>query len=164
MTYGRKALRIGAVLMLALFLTPIAQAQQSEGQSCGARLTEQLRRFNEKCVADLVSYVASQPNMAAKIYSETDKYYIIVRRNDDGLTAEAVSKLNFPLMKDETANALKQLGWMPPENESANWKKHLGGEAVKGGAAAGDLAKALAAYGLAQGQAISLTVGPDISG
>ena len=153
------------MLLASFVVAPIAApAQQSEGQSCAERLTEQLRRFSEKCLADLVSYVASQPKMAAKIYGETEKYYILVAQDGDGVRAEAVSKFNFPLMKDETANALKQLGWQPPENESDNWKKRIDGDRIRSGAAAEDLGKALAAYGLKQGQAISLTVGTDISG
>ena len=165
MTYGRKVLHIGALLISTLAIGAIpSQAQQGESQSCAERLTQQLRRFSEKCLSDLVSYVASQPKMAARISGETEKYYILVAQEGDGIRAEAVSKLNYPLMKDETANALKQLGWMPPENESDNWKKGFGGDRVKSGAAAEDLAKALAAYGLTQGQAISLTVGTDIAG
>jgi len=139
-------------------------AQQSEGQSCTEKLTEQLRRFSEKCLSDLVSYVASQPKMAAKIFSETDKYYILVAHDGDGVRAEAVSKFNYPLMRNETADALKQLGWMAPENESANWKKQYGREPITTGAAAQDLAKALAAYGLTPGEAVSLTIGTDVSG
>jgi hypothetical protein len=68
------------------------------------------------------------------------------------------------LMKAETETALKQLGWSPPENESDNWKKHFSRDRVSAGAAAEDLAKALSAYGLRQGQAISLTVGTETSG
>jgi hypothetical protein len=164
-TYGRKALQIGALLIPTLLAGPVAaQGQQSEGQSCAEKLTQQLRRFSEKCLSDLVSYVASHPKMAAKIYGETEKYYIVVAQDGDGLRAEAVSKFNYPLMKDETANTLKQLGWLAPENESDDWTKRFGSDRVRSGAAAEDLAKALAAYGLKQGQAISLTVGTDISG
>jgi type III secretion system-like peptide-binding chaperone len=163
MTYGRKALH-GILLLAVVIVAPVmVSAQQSEGQSCAEKLTEQLRRFSEKCLADLVSYVASQPKMAAKIFGETEKYYIVIAQEGGGLRAEAVSKFNYPLMKEETAGVLKQLGWHPPENESDNWKKHISGDRVRTGAAAEDLAKALAAYGLSQGQAISLTVGTDIS-
>jgi len=141
-----------------------ASAQQAEGQSCAENLTQQLRRFSEKCLSDLVSYVASQPKMAAKIYGETEKYYIALIRDGDGVRGEAVSKANYPLMKEEAENALKQLGWQAPENESADWRKRFSGDQVKTGRAAEDLAKALAAYGLKQGEAVSLTVGPDIAG
>jgi hypothetical protein len=161
---ARKALQVAALLISAVSFGPIAHAQQAETQSCAENLTQQLRRFSEKCLSDLVSYVASQPKMAAKIYGETEKYYIAVVRDGDGVRGEAVSKANYPLMKDEAENALKQLGWQAPENESADWKKRFSGEQVKAGRAVEDLAKALAAYGLKQGEAVSLTVGPDIAG
>jgi hypothetical protein len=141
-----------------------AHAQESDGPSCAEKMTEQLRRFSEKCVSDLVSYVASQPKMAARVASETEKFYVVLIRDADGLRAEAVSKFNFPFMKDDTANTLKELGWLPPENESANWKRHMGGDRIRTGAAAEDLTKTLMAYGLKNGQAITLTVGPEISG
>jgi hypothetical protein len=162
--HARKALQIGAVLISTLVAPSAADAQQAEGQSCAENLTQQLRRFSEKCLADLVSYVASQPKMAAKIYGETEKFYISVTRDGDGLKADAVSKFNYPLMKEEAEKTLKQLGWQAPENESDDWTKHFGGDHIRSGAAAEDLAKALAAYGLKPGQAISLTVGADIAG
>ena len=162
---AQQGLRIGALLLAIAAIWPgAAPAQQADGQSCAERLTEQLRRYSEKCLSDLVAFVASQPKMAAKIYGETDKFYVVIAQDGNGLRAEAVSKLNYPLLKDETANALKQLGWLPPENESDNWRKRYGGDRIGNGAAAEDLAKALAAYGLRQGQAVSLTVGTDISG
>jgi hypothetical protein len=153
------------VLISTLVFAPIAaEAQQAEGQSCAENLTQQLRRFSEKCLADLVSYVASQPKMSAKIYGETEKFYISVTRDGDGIKADAVSKFNYPLMKEEAEKTLKQLGWQAPENESDDWTKHFGGDRVRSGAAAEDLVKALAAYGLKPGQAISLTVGADTAG
>lgn len=165
MAHVRKAVQIATLLVSALTIGPIApKAQQSEGQSCAEKLTEQLRRFSDKCLSDLVSYVASQPKMAAKIYGETEKYYITITRDGDGLRGEAVSKSNYPLMKEDAENTLKQLGWQAPENETAHWKKHFSSDRIKTGGAAEDLAKALGAYGLQQGQAISLTVGPEISG
>ncbi len=165
MPHGRKALQIGALLASTLLLGPVAvEAQQGDAQSCAEKLTQQLRRFNEKCLADLVSYVLSEPKMAARIYSEKEKYHITIIREGDGIRAEAVSKFNFPLMRDGTATTLKQLGWAPPENESDNWTKRMAGDSAAGGRAAEDLAKALSAYGLTPGEAISLTVGGDISG
>jgi hypothetical protein len=162
---GRDGLRFGALFIGTIAIWPTAAAsQQGESQSCAERLTQQLRRFSEKCLSDLVAYVASQPKMAAKIHGETEKFYVLIAQDGDGLRAEAVSKLNYPLLRDETTNALKQLGWLPPENESDNWRKRYGGDRIGNGAAAEDLAKALSAYGLRQGQAISLTVGTDISG
>lgn len=163
MTYERKAVIGGTLLVVALVVgSATGDAQQGDEQSCAQTLSHQLRRFSVKCLSDLASYVASQPKMAAKIYSEEQKYYLVITNDGDGIRAEAVSKFNFPLMKDETANALKQLGWMPPENESDNWRKHIGSDRVMSGAAAEELARALSAYGLMQGQAISLTVGTDI--
>jgi hypothetical protein len=162
---AQQGFSIGALLLgIAAIWPGTAPAQQPDAQSCAEKLTQQLRRFSEKCLSDLVAYVASQPKMAAKIYGETEKFYVVIARDGDGLRAEAVSKLNYPLLKDETTNALKQLGWLPPENESDNWRKRYGADRIGNGAAAEDLAKALAAYGLRQGQAVSLTVGTDISG
>jgi hypothetical protein len=140
-----------------------ALAQQGDEASCAGTMTQQLRRFSEKCLADLATFVASQPDMAAKVYSEKDKYFVSIIRTDDGLLAEAVSKFNAPFMKDETPEALKRLGWTPPENESDNWSKKISNDQVKSGAAAQELNQALAAYGLKPGEAISLTVGPKLA-
>jgi hypothetical protein len=140
-----------------------AKPQTGDGQSCAETLTEQLRRFSQKCVSDLVTFVASKPKMAARIYSDKEKYYVSLTQADDGLLAEAVSKYNFPLMKDDTPETLKRLGWSAPENESDNWKKKIASDRVKNGAAADELSEALAAYGLKQGEAISLTIGADVS-
>jgi hypothetical protein len=140
-----------------------AVAQQTDEQSCAQPLTEQLRRFSEKCISDLVSFIGSQPAMAAKIYSENEKYYLTLTRTDDGVLAEAVSQFNYPLMKADTPDLLKKLGWAAPENESDNWKRMLSKEAVSGGGGAQDVSRALNAYGLKQGEAISLTVGPRLS-
>jgi hypothetical protein len=164
-TDQRKALPFAALIISAVALgATAAPAQQSEAPSCAETLTQQLRRFNEKCLADLVSFVASQPKMAARIYGESEKFYIILAQEGDGVRGEAVSKFNYPLMKDETAKTLEKLGWRPPENESDNWKMQFAGDRVKSGAAAEELAKALSAYGLTQGQAMSLTVGPQLGG
>jgi hypothetical protein len=153
-----KALRIGIVLLSSL-AAPLAGAQQAEGPSCAEKLTEQLRRFNEKCLADLVSFVASQPKARARILSEEHKYFIQLARIPEGIEAEAASKADFPLMKPETEATLKNLGWQPPDNEAGGFKKRFPAAAGASGAMADDLAKALAAYGLAKGAAISLTVG-----
>jgi len=99
--------------------------------------------------------------MGARIYSESDKYYVELAKDAKGFRAEAVSQFNFPMMKDETAASLKRLGWAPPENESDNWKKPINAE--NAGAAAEDIAQALAAYGLKKGEAVSLTVGTELS-
>jgi hypothetical protein len=126
-------------------------------------MTEQLRRFSEKCLSDLVSFVAAQPDMTAKVYSEKEKYYVTVIRADDGLLLEAVSKFNYPLMNSDTPEALKRLGWAPPENEADNWSKKISNDQVRAGNAARELSDALSAYNLKQGEAISLTVGPKLA-
>jgi hypothetical protein len=137
-------------------------AQQGDEASCSGTMTQQLRRFSEKCLSDLVAFVASQPDMTAKVYSEKEKYFVSVIRSKDGLLAEAVSKFNYPLMKEDAPEVLKRLGWTPPENESDNWNKKISSDQVRAGAAAQELSQALAAYGLKQGEAISLTVGPKL--
>ena len=138
-------------------------AQQGDEASCSGTMTQQLKRFSEKCLSDLVTFVASQPDMTAKVYSEREKYFVSVIRTDDGLLLEAVSKFNYPLMKEDAPEALKRLSWAPPENEADNWKKKISGDQVRAGAAAQELSQALAAYGLKQGEAISLTVGPKLA-
>ena len=160
MIHGRKALQVGVLVISSLAFAPSAlPAQQDEGSSCAERMTEQLRRFNEKCLSDLVTYMTLQDGLAAKISSENEKYYVELTKNNGGLIVEAVSKFNYPLMKDDVASTLKQLGWTPPENESDNWKKLISSDDVKNGVAAEDIAKALAAYGLKKGEAIAVTIG-----
>jgi hypothetical protein len=160
MIHGRKALQVGVLMISSLAFAPSAlRAQQDEGSSCAERMTEQLRRFNEKCLSDLVTYMTLQDGLAAKISSENEKYYVELTKNNGGLIVEAVSKFNYPLMKDDVASTLKQLGWTPPENESDNWKKLISSDDVKNGVAAEDIAKALAAYGLKKGEAIAVTIG-----
>lgn len=140
-----------------------AVAQQPDQASCAGIMTEQLKSFSEKCLSDLATFVASQPEMAAKVYSEKDKSYLTLTRTDDGLLAEAVSKFNHPLMRADTPDILKRLGWAAPENESDNWKKAISGASLSNDGAARELGDALEAYGLKQGEAISLTVGPKLS-
>jgi molecular chaperone GrpE (heat shock protein) len=163
MIYSPKMLRISMLLMGSCALNPTAAKAQDETQSCTGQLTQQLRRFSEKCISDLVGYVASQPEMGARISSETENYHVELVKDAKGFRAEAVSKFNFPMVKDETIDSLKQLGWAPPENESDNWKKLIDADRVNIGALAEDLSKALAAYGLKKGEAISLTIGTDLS-
>jgi hypothetical protein len=159
----QKTLQVATVVLFApAAISGAATAQQADEASCAGTMTQQLRRFSEKCLSDLVTFVASQPDMTAKVYSEKEKYFVGVIRADDGLLAEAVSKFNYPLMKEDTPEALKRLGWMPPENESDNWNKKISGDQVRGGTAAQELSQALAAYGLKPGEAISLTVGPKL--
>ncbi len=164
MIYWQKALQTGAVVLSVSFIASgAAIAQQEKEPSCAETMTEQLRRFSEKCMSDLVSFVSSQPDMTAKVYSEKEKYYLVLTRTNDGLLVEAVSKFNYPLMKADTPDILKQLGWAAPENESDNWKKTVSSDSIGTGGAARDLSSALSAYGLKQGEAISLTIGPRLS-
>jgi hypothetical protein len=164
MIYSPKMLRISMLLMGSCALNPTAAKAQDETQSCTGQLTQQLRRFSEKCISDLVGYVASQREMGARISSEAEKYYVELIKDAKGFRAEALSKFNYPMVKDEAIDSLKQLGWAPPENESDNWKKMIdAGGQVNIGAIAEDLTKALADYGLKKGEAISLTIGTDLS-
>jgi hypothetical protein len=157
-TPAPKAL-FGVLALASLALAPPVSAQTAEGQSCAGTMTEQLRRFSEQCLSDLVAFVAAQPKAKARILSEEDKYFIQLARTPQGIEAEAASKVNFPLMKPGTEEALKNLGWQPPDNEAGGYKKRFPADPAAGRAAADDLAKALAAYGLTRGAAISLTVG-----
>jgi hypothetical protein len=158
-TLASKALRIAVFALAGLALAPPAAAQTAEGQSCAGTMTEQLRRFSEQCLADLVAFVAAQPKAKARILSEADKSFIQLTRTPQGIEAEAASKVNFPLMKPGTEEALKNLGWQPPDNEAGGYKKRFTTNPGASAATADDLAKAFAAYGLARGAAISLTVG-----
>jgi hypothetical protein len=164
MSHGRQVLK-AAILILSTAVGPsgASNAQQTSEPSCAETLTEQLRRFSDKCISDLVSFVSSQPEMSAKIYGEKEKYYVRLTRTEDGILAEAVSKFNYPLMKEDTPDILKRLGWIAPENESDNWKKKISSESVRNGGAAREVSEALSAYGLKQGEAMSLTVGPKLS-
>jgi alpha-mannosidase len=164
MIHWQKVLQVAAlVLPVIASSSGAAVAQQQKEPSCAETMTEQLRRFSEKCLSDLISFVASQPDMTAKVYSEKEKYYIVITRTNEGLLAEAVSKFNYPYMKADTPDILKQLGWVAPENESDNWKKTMSSDSVRTSSAAQELSSVLSAYGLKQGEAISLTVGPKLS-
>ncbi len=164
MIHWQKVLQVAAlVLPVIASSSGAAVAQQQKEPSCAETMTEQLRRFSEKCLSDLISFIALQPDMTAKVYSEKEKYFVSVIRSEDGLLAEAVSKFNYPYMKADTPDILKQLGWVAPENESDNWKKTVSSDSVRTSSAAQELSSALRAYGLKQGEAISLTVGPKLS-
>ena len=113
---ARKVLPIAALLLWTL---PAQSQQPAESQSCSGKMTEQLRRFNEQCLTDLVSFVASQPKASARVLGEKLKFSVQLTRTGAGLDAEAVSRANFPFMEAKTADALKQLGWSPPENGGA---------------------------------------------
>jgi hypothetical protein len=163
MIYGRMILGISMLLMGSCALAPTAAQAQEDGQSCTGQLTQQLRRFSEKCISDLVGYVASQSEMGVRISSESGNYYVLLVNDAKGFRAEAVSKFNFPMVRDETIDSLKRLGWAPPENESDNWKKPIDADRANTGTAAEDVTEALEAYGLKKGEAISLTVGAKFS-
>ena len=67
MIYGRKALQVGVLIVLSLAFVPnTARAQQDDELSCAERMTEQLRRFNENCLSELMSFVVSQSGLSAK--------------------------------------------------------------------------------------------------
>ncbi len=163
MSVKRLALPRSALAAAALAVTSSASiAQQADAQSCAEKLTQQLRRFSDKCIADLVGYVASQPELSARISGEAEKFYVTLTRHNGGLVAGAVSKFNYPLMKSDTPDLLKQLGWQAPENESDDWKKPIGSDAARSGSAAQDISNALKAYGLKAGEAMSITIGADM--
>ena len=162
MICDRMMLGINMLLMGSCALAPTT-AKAQDSQSCTGQLTQQLRRFSEKCISDLIKYVAFRPEMGARISSESGNYYVLLVNDAKGFRAEAVSKFNFPMVRDETIDSLKRLGWAPPENESDNWKKPIDADRANTGAAAEDVTKALEAYGLKKGEAISLTVGAKFS-
>jgi hypothetical protein len=136
---------------------PIALAQPVAGQGCGEALSEQLRRFNETCLRDLVAFVAAAPKASARVASEKDKIYIKLMKGERGLRAEAVSKANYPFMRDEAAAALKANGWSAPDNEFGDFWRLFSADDVRRGGAAQELEKALRAYGLSPGEALSVS-------
>ena len=150
--------RAAAFLFFSALLASGADAQTNPDTSCAQKLSEQLRRFNEQCISELVTFTASLPKGSGRIASERDKYYIQLVRAGEGLEAESVSKQNFPYLKRETEDALKALGWTPPDVEFGGYKRVFEVADVRSGAAAQEVAKALQAYGLATGEAISITV------
>lgn len=163
-THPRRPSRAPLAALLVLGVVALANGPgivRAQGtvaaESCGERLTDQLRRFNEKCLNDVVAFIASSPSGSARILNEAEKYWVKIARNGDGLQAEAVSKTNYPLMKPDTETALKNLGWNAPEEEFGNFKKVFARELIGNGAAAQELAKALQAYGMSAGEAISVT-------
>jgi hypothetical protein len=157
---GAASLAIVSALLACLAVPQGALAQATPGESCGEKLTNQLRRFNEKCLGDLVAYVGGAPKGTARIVNEAEKYWIKLAHTDEGLRAEGVSKAEYPLMKPDTESGLKALGWQPPENEFGSFWRVFGRDDIGNGKAAEELAKALRAYGMAPGEAISITAGP----
>lgn len=149
-----------AVLVIAAMIArgEAAKAQTNDEASCAQKLTEQLRRINEKCIRDLVAFTASLPKGSARIASEKDRYYVDLSRAEDGLRGESVSKQNFAFMTAETQDKLKVLGWTPPDVEFGGFKRMFSNQDVQSGAAAQDVIKALEAYGMKTGEAISVSV------
>lgn len=146
-----------AACVAAVILVGSAAAQTGDDTSCAQKLDQQLRRFNEQCVAQLVTFTESLPKGSARIASEKDKYYVSISRTGNGMQAESVSRQNFPYVKPETEQALKSLGWTPPEVEFGGFKREFGEGDVKSGSAAQEIAKALQAFGMTPGEAISVT-------
>jgi hypothetical protein len=66
-------------------------------------------------------------------------------KSERGLRAEAVSKANYPFMRDEPAAALKANGWSAPDNESGDFWRLFSADDVRGGSDAQELKKALRA-------------------
>lgn len=147
-----------AALAAALSVNP-ARAQTGSEPSCAQKLDAQLRRFSEQCVKDLIGFTASLPKGQARIASEKEKYYVRILRTETGLEGETVSKQNFPFLKPETETALKALGWTPPDVEFGGFKRNFGESDVRSGSAAAEVVKALQAYGLTPGEAVSVTIG-----
>lgn len=148
----------GALAIAGAVIAMAPASAQAPAESCGQTLTQQLRRLSEECIRDLMSYTASLPEGSATIFSEKDKYFVKLTKAGNGLQGEAVSKQNFPLMKDDTAERLKSLGWMAPDVEFGGFKKTFAEQDLRSGKAAKDVTNALQAYGMAPGEAISITV------
>ena len=144
--------------LLAALLASGAGAQTSSDTSCAQKLSEQLRRFNEQCVSEFVTFTASLPKGNGRIASERDKYYVRLVRAGEGLEAESVSRQNLPFVTREMEDALKALGWTPPDVEFGGYKRVFAAADVRSGTAAQEVVKALQAYGLSTGEAISITV------
>ena len=73
------------------------------------------------------------------------------------MRAEAVSKANYPFMREEAAAALKANGWSAPDNEFGDFWRVFSADDVRRGGVAQELEKALGAYGLSPGEALSVS-------
>ena len=158
MTANRKSAVWAAAILVAAAMGPTADAQTAGEPTCAEKLTEQLRRFNEQCIGDLVTFTAAMPKGVTRIASEKDKYYVELSTKDNGLQGESVSKQNYPFLTAETESKLKDLGWTPPDVEHGGFKRMFGDQDVKSGRAAQAVIQALQAYGMQPGEAISVTV------
>jgi hypothetical protein len=63
----------------------------------------------------------------------------------------------YPFMRDEAAAAPKANGWSAPDNEFGDSWRLFSADDVRGGRVAQELEKALGAYGLSPGEALSVT-------
>lgn len=159
MIMSRKVAALFCSIATALVLGTAARAQTGSGTSCAEQVDEQLRRFSEQCIGEVLTKTQALPNGSARIASEKDKYFIKLSRVPNGLEAESVSRQNDPYLKPETEQALKALGWTPPEVEFGGFKRRFGDADVRSGGAAREIVKAFQAFGLMPGEAISITVG-----
>ena len=158
MTTNRKSIVWAATIFALAAMGQTAGTQTTEEPSCAQKLTEQLRRFNEQCIGDLVTFTAALPKGVTRIASEKDKYYVELSTKENGLQGEAVSKQNYPFLTADTENKLKELGWTPPDVEFGGFKRLFGDQDLKSGRAAQAVVQALQAYGMKPGEAISVTV------
>ncbi len=154
------AQRSQAVIVVALALMGAVSTgtAQEPDRGCAGKMTEQLRRLNESCLGDLVKHLSGLPKGTARVWNENDKFYIKLTRADAGMRAEAVSKYNYPLMKEDTEVALKSFGWSPPDHEHGDFFRAFTPQELRDGSAVRELDRALRAYGMSTGEAISLTV------
>src|SRR5215212_959649 len=83
------------------------------------------------------------------------------REGCEGLQSRGGEQVQLPPGPGRGVRQPQAAGMAPPENESDNWKRPVSAENV--GAAAEDVAKALEAYGLKKGEAMSLTVATELS-
>ena len=157
---ARHASQFATSILVALTLlggVSAGKAQEAD-KGCTGTMTEQLRRFNEACLGEVVKHLSAAPKGSARIWSENEKFYIKLTRADAGLRAEAVSKYNHPLMKDDTEAKLKSFGWSPPDHEHGDLTRSFTAQDVTDGSAVRELDRALRAYGISTGEALSLTV------
>jgi hypothetical protein len=84
------------LLMGSCAFAAVGVKGQEDSQSCSGQLTQQLRRFSEKCISDLVGYVAFRPEMGARISSESEGYYVLLVNDAKGFRAEASASSTSP--------------------------------------------------------------------
>ncbi len=94
MSIRKRRRQAAALFILAAAFAASAGGAQEADKGCAGRMTEQLRRFNETCLNDLVRHLSGSPKGSARIWNENQKFYIKLTRAGAGLRAEAVSKYN----------------------------------------------------------------------